>query len=156
MAGAELRLSGPEHVTCNAQGHNHGLSNPSRSPGMDVSAPSYNQGLPKLPQVALRNPYLSSPPMDLIALTGDWQANSSKEWVCSRAGGGQRVGTWRWDTAAWHIPEYERLCSIFLAGGGGRFHPALPGKAPSWGYSTAGCSCLGKGWACRTASRDCR
>lgn len=144
MAGAELRLSGPVHVTCNAQGHNHGLSNLPSPQAWNVSAPSYNQGLPKLPQVALRSPYLSSPPMDLIALTGDWQTNSSKEWVCSRAGGGQRVGTWQWDTAAWHIPEYERLCLIFLAEGG-PISPSLAWESPVLRIRYRWLQLLGKG-----------
>lgn len=52
-------------------------------------------------------------------------------------GGGQGVGTWRWDTAAWHIPEYERLRSIFLAEGGPRLgkprpEDTLPLAAAAW------------------------
>lgn len=37
---------------------------------------------------------------------------------------------------------------------GSQLHLASPGKAPSWGYTTAGCSFLGKGRACRTASKS--
>lgn len=38
------------------------------------------------------------------------------------------MGTWQWDTAAWHIPEYERLCLIFLAEGGADFTQPCLGK----------------------------
>lgn len=42
MAGAALTLPESVCVTCNTPGHHHGLSNPSWSPGMNVSPLGYN------------------------------------------------------------------------------------------------------------------
>ena len=60
------------------------------------------------------------------------------------AGGGQRVGTWWWDTTACHIQGYE--AALDLLGWGEAW------ESPSLGYNAAGCRRLGKGRACRTAS----
>lgn len=136
MTGAKFMLSEPVHVTCNTQGHNSSLSNPSWSPGMMFHFYTTITGCPKVPEVALRSPYLNL--MKLITLTGDWQAHSSKDWVCSHVRGGQGVGTWRWDTTVCHVWEYVKLYSIFLA----EEEPIAPGlvwsgKAPSWEHTAA-------------------
>lgn len=58
------------------------------------------------------------------------------------------------ETQQYAVFENMRGCTWYSWLRGSQWHLAWSGKAPSWEHTTADCSCLGKGWSCRTTSKS--